>query len=138
MSKTNAKKVEQLGMPFGTACNKLRKMVLFRLLKQFGLDTCFHCSSPIETVDDLSMEHKVPWLDNDPELFWDLDNIAFSHVSCNYSAASRPTKKIGKGPEGTLWCGRCRSYLSENMFPKSYARECRECYSRRRFPHLWK
>ena len=38
----------------------------------------------------LSIEHKIPWLDSDnpKELFFNLEkNIAFSHLSCNISAA---------------------------------------------------
>ena len=35
---------------------------------------------------------KKPWLDEDTRLFWDMGNIAFSHRSCNSSAARFNTK----------------------------------------------
>ena len=85
MSSGNKKKAEQLGMPHGTAANRLRKLLLFDLAVKSGLGTCFRCDEPIESAKDLSIEHKVPWLDTeDPVgLFFDLNNIAFSHLSCN-------------------------------------------------------
>lgn len=46
------------------------------------------------TRETFSIEHLVPWLDsNNPiELYFDLDNISFSHLSCNIKAARRPEK----------------------------------------------
>ena len=92
--KGNKKKSDQLGMPHGTAANKLRKSIMFALIAETEKDTCFQCGKRIEDVDNLSVEHKIPWLDsNNPVgLFFDLDNIAFSHLSCNASAA-RPWRK---------------------------------------------
>ena len=95
----NGRKAEHLGMPVGTASNQLRKMVLFDLLKRHRENTCFRCGQEIETPDDLSIDHKTPWLDNDASLFWDLNNVAFSHTKCNYSAAKR--QKKGPIPHGT-------------------------------------
>lgn len=94
MNKQNEKKSEQLGMPIGTATAILRKNILFTMIKQLNLDVCFQCQKEIETVDNLSIEHKVPWLDseNPKELFFSLDNIAFSHLSCNVKASR---KKVG-------------------------------------------
>jgi len=45
--------------------------------------------------DTFSIEHKIPWLDSsDPVgLYFDLNNISFSHHSCNVRAARRPNKK---------------------------------------------
>jgi len=93
----NKKKSEQLGMPYGTACNRLRKKILFRVIQELGIDTCFQCSHIIERSEDMSMEHMTPWLDSeDPKaLFWDLDNIAFSHITCNIGAA----RKVRTSPE---------------------------------------
>lgn len=83
----NEEKSKQLGMPFGTANGKLRKMVLFHLLKKHKENFCFQCGTEIETVDELSIEHKKPWLHESTDLFWDIDNIAFSHHHCNCAAA---------------------------------------------------
>lgn len=84
----NAKKRKQLGMPTGTAVGRLRKRILFSLIQETEKDKCFRCGKMITNVDELSVEHKEPWLDsNDPVgLFFDLDNIAFSHLSCNSGA----------------------------------------------------
>ena len=97
MSNSNKKKADQLGMPIGTAANRLRKQFMFRLLRETGKDTCFQCSKQIESVRDLSIEHIVPWLDSsDPvETYFDLDNIAFSHLKCNSGAARRQYSSHG-------------------------------------------
>lgn len=88
---TNSKKSEQLGMPFGTASAKLRKSILFRLLEETGKNICFQCGRKIESEAELSIEHKIPWLDSDNpvNLFFNLDNIALSHLTCNVSAARK-------------------------------------------------
>ena len=90
----NEKKSKQLGMNHSTAQHRLKKHILFKLIVIGGFDKCYQCGEPILTPEELSVEHKIPWLDSkDPEdLFWDLDNIAFSHLRCNCKA-SRPRKK---------------------------------------------
>ena len=85
---SNEKKSKQLGMNHSTAAGRLRKKVLFMLVQRLKLDECFQCKNLIVDVEDLSIEHKKPWLDEDPRLFWDMGNIAFSHRGCN-SLASR-------------------------------------------------
>ena len=86
------KKNMQLGMPLGTASARLRKKILFSLLKENKKNICYQCGKPIESEDELSIEHKIPWLDssNPKELFFSLDNIAFSHLVCNVKAARHP------------------------------------------------
>lgn len=85
-------KAEQLGMNPSTASHKLVKDILFQLVQETGKDWCFQCGAKIER-NNFSIEHKVPWLhSDDPKaLFFDLDNIAFSHKECN-SLAARPSK----------------------------------------------
>ena len=94
MSKSNDAKTKALGMAIGTASNRLRKMILFSFVCKLELDVCHQCGRKILSIDDLSIEHKEPWLQaDDPiESFFDLDNIAFSHLSCNVAAATRPLK----------------------------------------------
>jgi hypothetical protein len=89
------KKTKQLGMPIGTATHQLRKQILFSLVMRCGLDICFQCGMRITRVEDLSIEHKVPWLDSDDpvRLFFDLSNISFSHLRCNVSAGRRSNQK---------------------------------------------
>ena len=90
-----SKKDLQLGMSHGTANNRLNRMLLFSMVQKLGLDVCFRCGRKIESINELSIEHKVAWLNsnNPKELFFDLDNVTFSHLSCNASFASHPKRK---------------------------------------------
>ena len=72
-----------LGMPHSTANHQLRKSILFKYVSLAGEDNCYKCGNKIESVNDLSIEHKEPWEGRSVDLFWDLDNIAFSHIQCN-------------------------------------------------------
>lgn len=71
----------------------LLKIYCFLLLLKHGKNICFRCNKEINR-ETFSIEHKIAWLDssNPKELFFDLNNIAFSHVSCN-AAASRGNRK---------------------------------------------
>lgn len=64
----NQRKSEKLGIPFGTACSRLRKLVLFSLLLKLEENVCFVCEGPILTADEMTIEHKRPWLNADAEL----------------------------------------------------------------------
>lgn len=112
MRDSNARKSAFLGIPHGTASNRLRKMVLLHLLQKYGENVCFKCSEKIEDVNDLSIEHKQPWEGVSVELFWSLDNIAYSHLRCNrphhYRGNGESRRKVG--PEGTSWCRRCKAF----------------------------
>jgi hypothetical protein len=131
MTKSNAKKVAQLKMPFGTANGRLRKMILFNLLCRLNENVCFVCHKKIQSVDLLSIEHKIPWLGNDTKLFWDLENIAFSHLSCNIknkrSSGDRRTKN------GKIFCTGCKQWMEPSMFTKNsyelcgYHGYCKKC-----------
>jgi 5-methylcytosine-specific restriction endonuclease McrA len=85
------KEKEQLGMAITTAMTRLQRSLMFRLTQQCDKDRCFRCGERIERVEDFSIDHKVAWLDRSPELFWDLENIAFSHLDCNRRAGRKPT-----------------------------------------------
>ena len=89
--RSNEKKAKQLGMAPGTAANRLKKMLLFQLIQETKKDLCFQCGQLIEAVEELSIEHKTPYLNSDDPigLFFDLNNIAFSHLSCNCSAGGK-------------------------------------------------
>jgi hypothetical protein len=89
LSKSNEKKTLQLGMSVGTATHRLRKQIMMMLVAKCSLDLCYRCGNKICNPEDLSVEHKQPWLDVSPALFWNIDNIAFSHLSCNVSAARK-------------------------------------------------
>jgi hypothetical protein len=116
---SSKRKTEFLGMPHGTAVGRLRKNVLFYLLKKYNENICERCKQVIETVEELSLEHKQPWENISVALFWDLENIAFSHLHCN-----RPHKYVSGGlnkkiaPEGTAWCTGCKKFEPVNNFWK--------------------
>lgn len=95
MTNTSIKKKSQLGMPFGTASNRLRKLVMFDLLKQLNKNFCYKCRKEIMSEKDLSIEHIINYLDseNTVGLFFDITNISFSHLKCNVGSA-RQTKSI--------------------------------------------
>lgn len=82
-------KSEQLGVNFGTAQHRLRKLVMFSLVRKLSLDRCHQCGEVIEAIEEFSLEHKEPWLHVSAELFWDIDNIAFSHLKCNSGAGTK-------------------------------------------------
>lgn len=136
MSETNREREKQLNMPIGTATHRLRKKIMFSLLQKLAEDTCFKCGSKIEREEDLSIEHKIPWLHNSIDLFWSLDNIAFSHTFCNKT--DRPYKGPSKsrkiGPLGTEWCTGHRQFMPRIKFGintthwngvHQYCKECR-------------
>ena len=84
------KKKQQLGMNPSTAASRLVKDILWKLLQDTGQDSCCKCSEQM-TRDTFSIEHIQPWMDSvDPlGLYFDLENISFSHLSCNISDARR-------------------------------------------------
>lgn len=117
----NRKAVETLGMPQGTASNRLRKMLLFRQLKKHNENVCVRCEKEIESVDDLSVEHIKPWEGISADLFWDLDNVAFSHMKCNvphrrFTPDGAERRKIGQ--EGTSWCTVCKTFHPDSDFSR--------------------
>jgi len=89
---------DELGMNVGTASNALRKQMMFLMAKQLNRDICFQCGRKIESVKEFTIDHKIPWRrsDDPKQLFFDLDNIAFSHGTCNTAAARRgePANKL--------------------------------------------
>jgi hypothetical protein len=139
MNSRGARKSAFLGMPHGTAANRLRKIVMFSLLEKHDENVCFKCSKKIETADELSIEHKEPWEGVSLELFWSLDNIAFSHLRCNrnhrYKSGGAKRRKLG--PEGTAWCQKCKAFLFVAEFSRNKTRWnglqswCDKCMSER-------
>jgi hypothetical protein len=121
---TNQRKSAQLGMPFGTATNRLRKMILFKLLVDSKINQCFRCREDIGSAEDLSIEHKEPWFNRDVELFWDLNNIAFSHSWCNKPHSQKGGRSMHRkvGAENTAWCCKHQQFLPTEMFWKNNSR----------------
>ena len=129
------KKSDQLGMPFGTASGRLKKMIMLRLLQRLGEDVCYRCGKKIETYQELSVDHKVDWLDVDPDLFWDLGNISFSHRECNRPGRNMNRFANREIPEGTSWCRTCKRFRPIDCFgPRKHGStrtgkrsECNDC-----------
>lgn len=127
---------EQLGMPLSRARARLIRIILFDFAKQLSLDICFQCGQKIEKLEEFTIEHKIPWLHKDSNLFWDITNIAFSHYICN-SAKTRPaSSRCGIGYH---WCNHCKQCLPITIFgrrkQKGYAalrNFCNPCRSIRR------
>lgn len=94
----NKIKEEQLRMNPGTASYRLVKDVLFKFICDTGNNKCYHCGEEMSR-EDYSIEHKTPWLhsENPVDLFFDLDNISFSHMGCNRKAARKAEKPIIHG-----------------------------------------
>lgn len=127
------------GIPVGTAQSRLRKQILFELTQKLGLNVCYRCGDVIQTVEELSTDHKQSWIDNH-ELFWDLENTAFSHFLCNSIASDRsgPRERIKSrkiGPAGTAWRQGHQEFLPvENFYSRKdhwngldpYCKECKK------------
>ena len=125
-------------MPFGTACHRLRKSIMFEMLKGRHFDDkCFKCGKPIDTAESMSIEHKIDWQGKSAELFWDIENIAFSHRKCNRPSRMAAIKagitKRKVGPPGTAWCNGHKKFLPVSRFYKKekrwsgYTDRCRDC-----------
>lgn len=91
--KQNRRKTDFLAMDYGKASHRLKKQFYFSILKKFNLNHCFRCNKEILTEIELSLDHKEPWFNVSVEKFWDLNNLAFSHLKCN-TGARRSTKKL--------------------------------------------
>lgn len=105
--KQKEKKHNQLGMNPSTAQGRLVKDILWSLVVKTKQNHCCKCGKEM-TRATFSIEHVIPWLDseNPLQLFFDLDNIAFSHLSCNIADVRRPrlhaTKELAKEKEREL------------------------------------
>jgi hypothetical protein len=94
----------QLGMNPSTANGRLVKDILWKLICQTNQDICCKCGKHM-TRATFSIEHITPWLDSDnpTELYFDLKNISFSHLSCNISVARKPN---ATGEDKKVRCAR--------------------------------
>lgn len=72
----------------GTAEKHLRKSIIHELAQQLGKNTCCRCGLEIQSSDDLAVVHVQEWED-EPDLFWALTNVAFSHASCEAARSGK-------------------------------------------------
>jgi len=114
-----AKRVALLGISPSAATGRLRKAIILRLLQRLGEANCFRCSGKIDTPEDLTIDHKRNWLNADVALFWDLENIAFSHPRCNSKA---------NGQSERTHCPRGHKYGDPGTYvDKNGHRKCLTC-----------
>ena len=142
---SKSRKDEQLGMSSTTARMRLTRDLLYKMVCDTGNNMCFRCGKPM-TREDFTIEHKKAWLDSDdpPGLFFDLENISFSHMACNSKESRNGTTahrnamiKAGKKarmviPEGMSHCSNC-GFLPVECFGRDkstwhgYAYLCKKC-----------
>lgn len=108
-----------LGMNAGTANTRLVRMILFHILGKNGLDICYICNKKIKEYKNFTIEHKISWESKkDKDLYWDMDNISFSHKKCNISYRDYLVP-----PKGKNWCKYCRKFKPVNHFNKDVSRK---------------
>ena len=103
------KKKMQLGMNPSTASGRLVKDILWSLITETNKNICYKCNE-VMCRKTFSVEHKEPWLDSlDPlKLYFDLDNIAFTHLRCNIKdSRRRPPSKCGTPTQYNKYGCRC-------------------------------
>lgn len=81
---------DELGMSMGKARNILIRKLMWQMIVETGRTSCYHCGKEM-TEDNYSIEHVIPWRysEKPSEMFFELDNISYSHHSCNSAAARR-------------------------------------------------
>lgn len=127
------KKQQQLGMNPSTAQHRLVKDILWSLIVRTNNHICCKCNKEM-TRETYSIEHIKPWLDSDDPigLFFSLDNISFSHLSCNISDARKSIKDCGTYAKYKRFCrcSLCKKAAAEHS-SKYYSTEQRtERYKR--------
>lgn len=115
-----------LGMDKGTATHRLKKIIMFELAKKAGMGRCHRCKLLITDVSEFSVEHIKPWLWIDIDLFWDIENIAFSHLSCN-SAANSNVKECGSYAK---YKRGCRCEVCSEEYRKAAKKHRKDRYKR--------
>ena len=116
MRESDKKKAELLGMNPATAAHRLRQNLLFDFVVKSGAK-CFRCGEEL-TREDFSVEHKSSWVKSETprESFFDLDNVAYSHLSCNCRAvhdeAFRGHPSWYQVKEHKCKCDECRNLVA--------------------------
>lgn len=83
-----------LGSHLPSVTHKLKRQMILLMAQICGYDTCHKCKRKITTIKEMSIEHRVPWTNQ--EEFLDIENLALSHLGCNSSTANAKKGKIGK------------------------------------------
>jgi hypothetical protein len=85
---------KQLGMKILSARLKLMRMIIFDYARKDGTLKCFRCGKEILSYEDTTIDHIKDWRNVDPVLFWDLENISYSHYSCNVKGNRKGKKHV--------------------------------------------
>ena len=112
-----------LGQNTGGAAYVLYRKLLFKMVQELGRDQCHRCGQEIENYESFSIDHIESWrLADDPKaVFFDLENIAFSHRSCNeYAGAAAQNAAKTHCPQG-------HEYTEDNTYRYGNGRYCRSC-----------
>lgn len=114
------KKNELLGMNSSTASGRLVKDLLFNFVDKSGIK-CLRCGEKM-TRDTFSVDHIESWQrsNNPTQSFFDLDNISYSHKSCNSSAAFRKKAAHGGRTRYESYkcrCAKCVDYAKSRNWP---------------------
>src|ERR1035437_2769356 len=99
-------KSEFLEENFSTATSRLKRNIIFDLAKALHRNICVRCGKEIVCPEDISIEHIQAWLYVSKELFWDMNNIGFSHKKCNVSDRQHLIHPTRINPKGKNWCAR--------------------------------
>lgn len=89
----------QLGYKSVAHANRvLMKDLVYHFIFKLGLNKCYRCGGTLDR-DDFTIDHKIPWRhsDNPLELFFNIENVKFSHFSCNSANARQPLKNNTHG-----------------------------------------
>lgn len=129
-------KEKQLGMSYGKAINKLNKIILFELAKNNNMLGCYRCKEKIQNIEEFSIEHKKEWLKSlkPSKDFFDLDNIAFSHLVCNIKHSASKKRSVSKvdkdktlGMNFSTATNRLRKKIMFHLAGKVGKTECYHC-----------
>lgn len=104
-----------------TASHRLVKDILWELILQTEKNICFKCKREM-TRETFSIEHIIPWLDspNPLELYFDQNNISFTHLKCNTGDARKHKAVCGTISKYSAGCrcNLCTFSVSENKRKK--------------------
>lgn len=69
------------------ATRVLKNEIIWDFLLKTGATLCYRCNKPL-TKQNWTIDHIIPWRNSqNPKLrFFDISNIAYSHLSCNSTA----------------------------------------------------
>ena len=97
-------------------------MLFFSLIQKLQLDICFRCEEKIENYKELSIDHKISWQGKSNDLFWDIDNIAYSHISCNSAKSAASTGGGHPSYAGYSMGCRCKACIKCKQMYQKYWR----------------